>query len=50
MVTPENPVPWPNQQEPLDGVVPTRHIPQNPGFINPDADHTAVQMEAYNAD
>lgn len=28
-----SPVPWPNQQEPIDGVVPTSEVSQDPDFL-----------------
>lgn len=30
--------PWPNQQEPIDGVVPTAEVSQDPDFFDEDVD------------
>jgi hypothetical protein len=35
---------WPTD-EPLDGVMPTRHVSQDPHLFDNDNNHTAVQME-----
>jgi hypothetical protein len=36
---------WPNQQEIIDGVVPTDEVSQDPNLFADYTDHTAVEME-----
>lgn len=37
--------PWPNQQEPVDGLVPTSEVSQDPDFFEDDVDDPDLQME-----
>jgi hypothetical protein len=42
---PQTPVEWPNKQDVVDGVIPTRLVDQTPDLFTNITDHTSVEMK-----